>query len=64
MHAIRQHEFGPPETLLYAKSLLPAEAQWAAMGTGRMEFPIVAQADIARHATGRQTAEVLKEVSK
>jgi uncharacterized protein (DUF849 family) len=33
-----------PETLLYAKSLLPAEAQWAAMGTGRMEFPIVAQA--------------------
>ena len=33
-----------PETLLYAKSLLPADAQWAAMGTGRMEFPIVAQA--------------------
>ena len=33
-----------PETLLYAKSLLPADADWAAMGTGRMEFPIVAQA--------------------
>jgi 3-dehydrocarnitine:acetyl-CoA trimethylamine transferase len=33
-----------PETLLYAKSLLPEDAQWAAMGTGRMEFPIVAQA--------------------
>jgi uncharacterized protein (DUF849 family) len=33
-----------PDTLLYAKSLLPADAQWAAMGTGRMEFPIVAQA--------------------
>jgi uncharacterized protein (DUF849 family) len=33
-----------PETLLYARSLLPADAQWAAMGTGRMEFPIVAQA--------------------
>ena len=33
-----------PETLLYAKSLLPADAQWAGMGTGRMEFPIVAQA--------------------
>jgi uncharacterized protein (DUF849 family) len=33
-----------PATLLYAKSLLPADAQWAAMGTGRMEFPIVAQA--------------------
>jgi uncharacterized protein (DUF849 family) len=33
-----------PETLLYARSLLPPDAQWAAMGTGRMEFPIVAQA--------------------
>jgi uncharacterized protein (DUF849 family) len=33
-----------PETLLYAKSLLPPDAGWAAMGTGRMEFPIVAQA--------------------
>ena len=33
-----------PETLLYARSLLPADAIWAAMGIGRMEFPIVAQA--------------------
>jgi uncharacterized protein (DUF849 family) len=33
-----------PETLLYAKSLLPGDAMWAAMGIGRMEFPIVAQA--------------------
>jgi uncharacterized protein (DUF849 family) len=33
-----------PETLLYARSLLPADAMWAAMGIGRMEFPIVAQA--------------------
>ena len=33
-----------PETLLYARSLLPADARWAAMGIGRMEFPIVAQA--------------------
>jgi 3-dehydrocarnitine:acetyl-CoA trimethylamine transferase len=33
-----------PETLLYAKSLLPADAMWASMGIGRMEFPIVAQA--------------------
>jgi uncharacterized protein (DUF849 family) len=33
-----------PATLLYAKSLLPADAAWAAMGIGRMEFPIVAQA--------------------
>ncbi len=35
-----------PETLLYARSLLPADAVWAAMGIGRMEFPIVAQACI------------------
>jgi uncharacterized protein (DUF849 family) len=33
-----------PDALLYARSLLPADADWAAMGTGRMEFPIVAQA--------------------
>jgi uncharacterized protein (DUF849 family) len=33
-----------PETLMYARSLLPADATWAAMGIGRMEFPIVAQA--------------------
>jgi uncharacterized protein (DUF849 family) len=37
--------FAPtPETLVYAKSLLPADAVWAAMGIGAMEFPIVAQA--------------------
>jgi uncharacterized protein (DUF849 family) len=33
-----------PETLMFAKSLLPRDSLWAAMGTGRMEFPIVAQA--------------------
>ena len=33
-----------PATLMYAISLLPEGATWAAMGTGRMEFPIVAQA--------------------
>jgi uncharacterized protein (DUF849 family) len=33
-----------PETLLYARSLLPPDALWAAMGIGRMGFPIVAQA--------------------
>jgi uncharacterized protein (DUF849 family) len=33
-----------PETLVYAKSLLPPDAVWAAMGIGAMEFPIVAQA--------------------
>jgi uncharacterized protein (DUF849 family) len=37
--------FAPtPETLVYAKSLLPVDAVWAAMGIGAMEFPIVAQA--------------------
>jgi uncharacterized protein (DUF849 family) len=33
-----------PATLLYARSLLPEDAIWAAMGVGAMEFPIVAQA--------------------
>ena len=37
--------FAPtPETLVYARSLLPEDAIWAAMGIGAMEFPIVAQA--------------------
>ncbi len=33
-----------PETLMFARTLLPPDAMWAAMGIGRMEFPIVAQA--------------------
>ncbi|HEX6143195.1 MAG TPA: 3-keto-5-aminohexanoate cleavage protein [Geminicoccaceae bacterium] len=33
-----------PATLMYARALLPEGAAWAAMGIGRMEFPIVAQA--------------------
>lgn len=37
---------GTPEALIFAKSLLPEDARWAAMGIGRMEFPIVAQAAI------------------
>lgn len=32
------------QTLIYARSLLPADAQWAAFGIGRMAFPMVAQA--------------------
>lgn len=32
-----------PETLFYARSILPKNARWAAFGIGRMEFPIVAQ---------------------
>jgi uncharacterized protein (DUF849 family) len=33
-----------PETMLYAKSLLPAGAQWAAFGASRWAFPMLAQA--------------------
>jgi uncharacterized protein (DUF849 family) len=33
-----------PETLLYARSLLPSNAIWGAFGVGRAEFPMVAQA--------------------
>jgi len=36
-----------PETLLYARSLLPTGAIWSAFGIGRFEFPIVAQAWLA-----------------
>jgi uncharacterized protein (DUF849 family) len=36
-----------PETLLYARSLLPPGAAWSAFGIGRAEFPIVAQAWLA-----------------
>jgi uncharacterized protein (DUF849 family) len=33
-----------PETLAYAKSLLPENCEWAAFGASRMAFPMVAQA--------------------
>jgi uncharacterized protein (DUF849 family) len=33
-----------PQTLAYARSLLPPDAQWAGFGIGRMSFPMVAQA--------------------
>jgi uncharacterized protein (DUF849 family) len=36
--------FPTPETLAYARSLLPAGCQWAAFGASRMAFPMVAQA--------------------
>jgi uncharacterized protein (DUF849 family) len=32
-----------PETLLYARNLLPQGAIWSAFGLGRSEFPMVAQ---------------------
>jgi uncharacterized protein (DUF849 family) len=33
-----------PETMLYARGLLPAGATWSGFGIGRAEFPMVAQA--------------------
>ena len=36
-----------PETLLYARSLLPAGAKWAAFGIGRHEFTMLAMAWLA-----------------
>lgn len=36
-----------PETLLYARGLLPAGALWSAFGIGRHEFPAVAMACLA-----------------
>lgn len=33
-----------PQTVLYARDMLPRGAFWSAFGIGRMEFPIVAQA--------------------
>ncbi|KXU87516.1 NADPH:quinone reductase [Paraburkholderia monticola] len=36
-----------PETLLYARNLLPPGATWAAFGIGRAEFPVVAQSWLA-----------------
>ncbi|WP_066738134.1 3-keto-5-aminohexanoate cleavage protein [Cupriavidus sp. D384] len=36
-----------PETIFYARNMLPAGAQWSAFGIGRAEFPIVAQAWLA-----------------
>ena len=39
-----KYGFAPtPETLLYARNMLPRGAFWSAFGIGRMEFPIVAQ---------------------
>lgn len=33
-----------PETMIYMRDLLPADAQWAAFGIARMQMPMVAQA--------------------
>ncbi len=43
-----KYGFAPaPETVLYARQLIPPGAFWTAFGIGRMEFPIVAQAWLA-----------------
>lgn len=36
-----------PETVLYARSLLPEGAVWTAFGTGRSAFPMIAQSVLA-----------------
>jgi uncharacterized protein (DUF849 family) len=36
-----------PETVLYARGLLPADAQFTAIGVGRASFPMVAQSYLA-----------------
>ena len=36
-----------PETLFYARGLLPEGAIWTGFGTGRMAFPMVAQSFLA-----------------
>lgn len=33
-----------PQTLIYAQSLLPKDAEWAAFGVGRWEYPMLTQA--------------------
>lgn len=43
-----KYGFAPaPQTVLYARDLLPPGAFWTAFGIGRMEFPMVAQAWLA-----------------
>src|SRR3712207_382838 len=36
-----------PETVFYARTLLPQGSIWTAFGTGRMAFPMVAQSFLA-----------------
>jgi uncharacterized protein (DUF849 family) len=43
-----KYGFAPtPETIFYARNMLPQGAHWSAFGIGRGEFPIVAQAWLA-----------------
>ncbi len=41
---VRYGAIATPQTMLYLTSLLPSDAQWAAFGVGRWEFPMLAQA--------------------
>lgn len=41
---VRYGFISTPQTLLYAQSLLPKDATWAAFAIGRWEFPMLAQA--------------------
>ncbi len=41
---VRYSAVANPETLLYFRSQLPADAVWAAFGIGRQAFPMLAQA--------------------
>ena len=41
---VRYGFISTPQTLMYAQSLLPKDAMWAAFAIGRLEFPMLAQA--------------------
>jgi uncharacterized protein (DUF849 family) len=41
---VRYGFISTPQTLIYAQSLLPMDATWAAFAIGRWEFPMLAQA--------------------
>jgi uncharacterized protein (DUF849 family) len=41
---VRYGFISTPQTLIYAQSLLPQDAEWAAFAIGRWEFPMLAQA--------------------
>jgi uncharacterized protein (DUF849 family) len=43
---IRYAAIATPETMMYLRSLLPNDAQWAAFGIGRWEFTMLAQAHL------------------
>lgn len=44
VHGVKYGFASAPETMAYARAMLPPGAFWTAFGIGRMEFPLVAQA--------------------